>query len=196
MVADAAFEHAHDGSIVETLGALFQRQKAFAEHAFGQLDDAQFFTVVAPGLHSPAVICRHIAGNMRSRFTDFLTSDGEKPWRDREGELVPYPPSMSEAERTREREALMAQWERSWGVLLDLLARMSDADLARTVHIRTVEHSACAALLRQMDHYAFHIGQLNTIARQIVGSDRWRWFTLPPGASSAFNRRMGLPDKP
>ena len=193
-MADVAYERAQGGPTVAILAGVFARQKAFAEHAFEQLDDAQFFAVVAPGMNSPAVICRHIAGNLRSRFTDFFESDGEKPWRDRDAELAPYPDSMDDGERARERRERMEHWEQAWRILLELLGKMDDSDLTRTVRIRTVEHSALAALLRQMDHYAFHIGQLNAIARQLVGSDRWRWFTLAPGASREFNRRMGLPD--
>lgn len=194
-MTDAAYEQAQGGPTAAILAGVFARQKAFAEHAFEQLDDAQFFAVVAPGLNSPAVICRHIAGNLRSRFTDFFESDGEKPWRDRDAELAPYPESMDDDERARERLDLMEQWEQSWRILLDLLEGMNESDLTRIVRIRTVKHAALAALLRQLDHYAFHIGQLNVIARQLVGSDRWRWFTLAPGTSREFNRRMGLPDR-
>ncbi|MGJ8636744.1 MAG: DUF1572 family protein [Phycisphaerales bacterium] len=164
---------------------VFQRQKAFGEHAFNQLSDDQFFTVLAPGLNSCAIIANHIAGNLLSRFTDFLTSDGEKPTRDRESEFAP--PS----ERTKQaRDEIMKRWERGWETLFDTLGSLKTEDLNTIVQIRKVDHPVHGAVARAMDHYSFHIGQINIIARQLVGTDSWEWFTLAPGATEAFNRKL------
>ncbi|GAB4386998.1 MAG: DUF1572 domain-containing protein [Phycisphaerales bacterium] len=164
---------------------VFARQKAFAEHALDQLSDEQFFTAIAPGLNSPAVIVQHLAGNLISRWTDFLTSDGEKPTRDRDAEFeAPHP---APAERGALRSTLMQRWELGWQTLFETLDALDEADLSRTVTIRMVEHSVALAIVRQLDHYAFHVGQLNVIARFMVGTANWKWFTLPPGGTGAFN---------
>lgn len=169
---------------IELWRAVFARQKAFAEHAFNQLDDAGFFRVLAPGLNSIAVIASHIAGNLRSRFTDFLTADGEKPDRDRDSEFVrPDPTPAARAE-------VMRRWDAGWAALFTTLDGLTPGDLSRTVRIRAVPHTVHAAVLRQIDHYSFHVGQINVIARQIVGTDRWDWFALPPGGTRAFNERL------
>ncbi|RMH10386.1 MAG: DUF1572 domain-containing protein [Planctomycetota bacterium] len=168
--------------------AVFARQRAFAEHALDQLSDQQFFTVLAPGLNSAAVLVRHMAGNMLSRWSAFLTTDGEKPTRDRDAELAPLCPP--EQEQARVRAQLMQQWQQGWETLFDAIEGLTEADLLRTVTIRTVKHSVALALARQLDHYAFHIGQLNIIARALVGTDRWEWFTLPPGGTKAFNAAL------
>lgn len=163
---------------------VFTRQKAFAEHAFAQLDDEAFFRVLAPGLNSVAVIANHLAGNLRSRFTDFLTTDGEKPDRDRDAEFIPPQPSAAA------RAEIMARWDAGWSTLFATLNALTPADLHRTVLIRTVPHPVHAAILRQIDHYSFHVGQINILARMIVGTDNWTWFTLPPGGTKAFNERL------
>ncbi|MCA9302498.1 MAG: DUF1572 family protein [Phycisphaerales bacterium] len=164
---------------------VFERQKAFGEHAFDQLDDEQFFAVLSPGLNSCAVIANHLAGNMLSRWTDFLTTDGEKPSRDRDHEFDP-PTEHSGGERAR----IMERWNAGWGRLFDALDGLTRADLSKIVTIRSVPHPVHAAVARQLDHYSFHIGQINIIARQLVGTDRWVWFTLPPGATKAFNEKL------
>ena len=171
--------------IIKVWISVFERQKSFAEHAFNQLDDAQFFAILAPGLNSCAVIANHLAGNMISRFTDFLTTDGEKPDRDRDSEFDP-PTQHSADERTN----IMQHWEQGWGTLFDTLNALTIDDIGKTVTIRSVPHPVHAAIARQLDHYSFHIGQINIIARQLVGTDRWQWFTLAPGATKAFNAKL------
>lgn len=165
--------------------SVFKRQKAFAEHAFNQLNDEQFFAILAPGLNSCAVIVNHLAGNMISRFTDFLTTDGEKPDRDRDSEFDP--PAQHTAEV---RARIMERWEQGWGVLLGMLNTLTIDDIGKTVTIRSVPHPVHAAIARQLDHYSFHIGQINIIARQLVGTEHWQWFTLPPGGTKAFNAKL------
>lgn len=180
--------HAYDQplptDILPAWYAVFTRQKAFAEHAFRQLDDDGFFRILTPGLNSVAVITNHLAGNLRSRFTDFLTTDGEKPGRDRDSEFIPPEPSPAA------RADIMARWESGWSTLFATLDALTPADLQRTVLIRAVPHPVHAAILRQIDHASFHVGQINIIARMIVGADRWEWFTIPPGGTKAFNQRL------
>lgn len=165
--------------------SVFERQKAFGEHAFNQLADEQFFAILAPGLNSCAIITNHIAGNMISRFTDFLTTDGEKPDRDRDSEFEP-PASHTPEERAK----IMQRWEQGWGVLLGTLNELTIDDIGKMVTIRSVPHPVHAAIARQLDHYSFHIGQINIIARQLVGTDNWQWFTLAPGGTQAFNAKL------
>ncbi|MBX3323428.1 MAG: DUF1572 family protein [Phycisphaeraceae bacterium] len=163
---------------------VFERQQAFAEHAMKQLDDEGFFRAPGPGMNSIAIIVQHMAGNMLSRWTDFLTTDGEKPSRDRDAEFIaPEPTSSSRA-------ALMARWNTGWAALSATLDALTPADLGRIVPIRSVPHPVHAAIARQLDHYAYHVGQINLIARLIVGTDRWQWFTIAPGATSAFNAKL------
>ncbi|HCT44178.1 MAG: hypothetical protein CMJ35_00065 [Phycisphaerae bacterium] len=165
--------------------SVFERQKAFGEHAFNQLSDEQFFAILAPGLNSCAIIANHLAGNMTSRFTDFLTTDGEKPDRDRDREFDP-PASHTPEERAK----IMQRWEQGWGVLMGTLNGLTIDDIGKTVTIRSVPHPVHAAVARQLDHYSFHIGQINIIARQLVGTDNWQWFTLAPGGTKAFNAKL------
>ena len=164
---------------------VFERQKAFGEHAFDQLNDEQFFAILAPGLNSCAIIANHIAGNALSRWTDFLTTDGEKANRDRDSEFAA--PSQHTPE---ERDRIMARWERGWGTLFGALDSLVADDLSKTVTIRKVDHPVHAAIARAIDHYSFHIGQINIIARQLVGTDQWEWFTIAPGGTKAFNQKL------
>jgi Protein of unknown function (DUF1572) len=164
---------------------LFERQRAFADHAFDQLDDTQFFTILGPGLNSCAVIANHLAGNMLSRWTDFLTSDGEKSSRDRDTEFE-HPAQQT----SQERAEIMRRFNSGWDVLLGALDALTPEDLSKTVMIRKVPHPVHAAIARQLDHYSFHIGQINIIARQLVGIENWQWFTLAPGATKAFNKEL------
>jgi uncharacterized damage-inducible protein DinB len=164
---------------------VFMRQRAFALHAFDQLTDEQFFAIIAPGLNSCAIIANHLAGNMLSRWTEFLTTDGEKPTRDRDTEFDPP------AEHTAtERAKIMERFEQGGSALFSTLDHLTPEDLNKVVKIRAVDHPVHAAVIRQIDHYSFHIGQINIIARQLVGTDDWKWFTLAPGETKAFNEKL------
>jgi len=189
-MTDGKYEAGLATDLLSTWRAIFERQNTFAEHAFNQLDDEGFFRVLAPGLNSVAVIARHMGANMLSRWTDFLTTDGEKPTRDRDAELAPFPGSMTADERREARARVMDIWSRGWATLLATLDSLTESDLSRTVTIRGAPHTVHGAIARQLDHYAFHVGQINLLARQIVGTNRWKWFTLPPGGTREFNERM------
>ncbi len=164
---------------------VFTRQRAFAMHAFDQLDDTQFFAILAPGLNSCAIIANHLAGNMLSRWTDFLSADGEKSTRDRDQEFE-HPTQHTADERAK----IMARFDQGWQILFDTLDGLKPEDLSKIITIRSVEHTVNAAVIRQIDHYGFHIGQINIIARQLVGTEDWKWFTLAPGTTKAFNKKL------
>ena len=148
---------------------LFMYYKGLAERAMAQVPDEQLFVVLDEEANSIAIIVKHMAGNMRSRWTDFLTTDGEKPDRHRDDEFVTPPDS---------REALSATWEDGWACLFRALGRLLEADLGRTVTIRGEAHSVLQAINRQMAHYAYHVGQIVLIAKHLAGS-RWQSLSVP-----------------
>lgn len=168
--------------IVETCIAEFRKTKQSAEKVFAQLRDDDFHVRINPHQNSIAVIIQHLAGNMLSRWTDFLTSDGEKPSRDREDEFV---------EHKRSRTELMELWDRSWAALFNALESLSDADLFRVVTIRTEPHTVFHAINRQTAHYNLHLGQILLIGKHLRGSD-WKYLSIPPGGTAAFNREKGM----
>jgi hypothetical protein len=168
--------------VIQTCIAEFHKHKATADAAIGQLDDAQLHARINPLQNSVAAIMQHMAGNMISRWTDFLTADGEKPDRDREAEF---------ADRQLPRKELLALWESGWKAMFDALAPMTDADLQRTIYIRKEPHTVTAAILRQMSHYATHIGQILLIGKHLRG-DAWKYLTIPPGGTKAFNAAKGV----
>lgn len=168
--------------LFEAFGSGFRKTKLQTERAIAQVDDAGLHLRLNARQNSVAVIVQHMAGNMFSRFTDFLIAHGEKPSRDREGEFV---------DRQLSRPELMDLWERGWTCLFDALAPLSDADLARTVMIRREPHTIFLALVRQTAHYAWHAGQIALIAKHFKG-EGWQYLTIPPGGSAEFNRTMGL----
>ena len=151
----------------------FRRHKGLADRALAELDDAQFFHRPGPLVNPVALIVKHLAGNMASRWTDFLATDGEKPTRDRDGEFL-----LTEADT---RAHLMADWERGWSTLFDTLTGLTDADLGRTVTIRGEAHSVRQALMRGMTHVAYHTGQILYLVRW--SRPESEWLTVPPGES-------------
>ncbi|MDR3774200.1 MAG: DUF1572 family protein [Terracidiphilus sp.] len=159
---------------------VFRYYKNLAERAMAQLTDEQLVAVLDKESNSIAVIVKHMAGNMRSRFTDFLTSDGEKPDRRRDEEFVDPPAS---------REALTAAWEEGWACVFAALEPLGDADLARTVTIRGEAHSAMQAINRQLAHYSYHCGQIVLLAKH-MNHRAWKPLTVPRGKSEEFNRRV------
>jgi uncharacterized damage-inducible protein DinB len=164
---------------IASLRAEYLRYKALAEGALGQLSEPELGTAGPGGGNSVATICWHMAGNLRSRFTDFLTTDGEKPWRFREEEF--QAPTVS-------RDELLAHWERGWSTLLDTLGGLTDDDLERTVTIRGQQLTVNEALHRSLAHAAYHVGQVVYAARGLRG-ESWRFLSIPPGKSEAYNAR-------
>lgn len=167
-------------SYLEDSLTLFRYYKDLADRAMAQIADEQLFAVLDPEMNSIAVIAKHMAGNMLSRWSDFLTSDGEKPTRDRDAEFRDPPQT---------REALMDYWNSGWKCVFDALAPLSDADLSRTVVIRTEAHSVMQAINRQIAHYAYHCGQIVFLAKHFR-SEQWSCLTIPRGQSQAFAQRV------
>jgi hypothetical protein len=167
-------------SYIEDSLALFRYYKKLSEGAMAQLTDEQLYAALDSEMNSIAVIVKHMAGNMHSRWTDFLTSDGEKPDRNRDSEFV-EPPSG--------REALLKLWEQGWSCLFHALEPLTDADLTRTVTIRGEAHSVMQAINRQVAHYSYHCGQIVFLAKHFRADD-WKSLSVPRGASGGFNEKV------
>ena len=161
----------------------FRGLKRLAEGALAQLDDREFFAAPDPASNSAALVVKHLAGNLRSRFTDFLTTDGEKPDRRRDSEFT--------VEEADTRASLMERWEGGWRVLFDTLDALAPADLLREVRIRGEAHTVVEALNRQLTHYGYHAGQVVFLAK-LLKSQEWKTLSIPRGESDAFDARMRL----
>jgi hypothetical protein len=156
----------------------FRDYKALAEKAFAQLKDEEFFLALDEEANSIGVIIKHMSGNMRSRWTDFLTSDGEKPDRNRDAEFV-LTGDVS-------RDGLMEQWEEGWSRVFAAIEPLQPEDLGRKVLIRGEEHSVIEAINRQLTHYAYHTGQIVFLAKHIRSRD-WKSLSIPRNRSAEFN---------
>ena len=167
---------------IESIRAEYLRYKALAEAAIAQVKESDLSVQHSGTDNSIAVICWHISGNFESRFTDFLTSDGEKPWRHREEEFH---------NRTPTRVELLAKWHRGWEAALNALSDLKDEDLQRTVTIRGQALQVNEALHRSLAHLAYHVGQIVYIGKSFRGKD-WNFLTIPPGQSDAYNRTPAL----
>jgi uncharacterized damage-inducible protein DinB len=165
-------------TIVESVRAEYVRYKTMAEAAIRQLDDTQLAAHTSGNSNSIATICWHVAGNLKSRFTDFLTSDGEKPWRHREEEFEL---------RTVTKTELLEKWEDGWTALQGALAGLRDDQLHATVTIRQQSLEVHEALNRSLAHVAYHVGQIVFIAKSLRGTD-WTYLSIPPGKSDEYNR--------
>ncbi len=159
---------------------LLRYYKMLGERAMAQSSDADLLTTLDAESNSIAIIVKHLAGNMISRWTDFLTADGEKPSRDRDAEFVAPPQTRAE---------ILAMWEGAWKVVFDSLAPLTEEDMGRTIRIRGEAHSVMQAINRQVAHYAYHIGQIVFIAKHLA-SDRWNSLSIPRGKSADFNSRV------
>jgi hypothetical protein len=159
----------------------FTDLKSLADRAIAQVSDADLFRALDPESNSVAVLMRHLAGNMRSRWRDFLTTDGEKPDRHRDREF--------ETPADRRREAVLADWESGWACLFGELGRFGPADLGRTVTTRHEPSSVVSAINRQIVHASSHIGQIMMLAKHFAGG-AWQPLTIPKGQSEAFNEKM------
>ncbi|MFN8582998.1 MAG: DUF1572 family protein [Gemmatimonadaceae bacterium] len=163
--------------LIEAITAEYLRYKALGEAALQQVDE-RYLSAAGPGNgNSLAIIVWHLSGNLASRFTDFLTDDGEKPWRQREEEFK---------RRDVSRPALMEKWDSGWSVLLTTLADLTDSDLGRVITIRRQPLTVREALLRSLAHASYHVGQIVYLGKALCG-DRWRYLSIAPGASDAYN---------
>ena len=172
-----------DSYLDDSLG-LFRHYKALAERAMAQVTDAQLLHALDEESNSIALIVKHMAGNMRSRWTGFLVSDGEKSGRLRDTEFVDPPAT---------REALIHLWKDGWNCLFDAFKALSAPDLTRTVTIRGEAHSVMQAINRQVAHYAYHCGQIVFLAKHL-NCGGWKALTVPRGHSEEFNRRVTAGD--
>ena len=161
-------------TFMESIEEVYRRYRSTAEAAMDQLSDEELIAAPAGAASSVATIAWHVGGNLRSRFTDFLTTDGEKPWRDRESEFLARTPSRAE---------LLEFWNSGWTVLEASLAGVADSNLADTVTIRGEELSVIQALHRSLAHTAYHVGQIVHRAKELRGED-WEYLSIPPGGSS------------
>jgi uncharacterized damage-inducible protein DinB len=169
-------------AILSSFELELDRYRTKAEDAFAQLEDRELNLLSAPGGNSIAVLVWHLTGNFESRFTEFLTTDGEKPWRRREEEF---------RVRTVTRDELLEKWARGWDIVDTTLAGLTDADLSREVRIRGQPLTVADALARALAHVAYHVGQIVLVARNIR-RDAWRFLSIPPGGSEAYNRNPTL----
>jgi uncharacterized damage-inducible protein DinB len=164
----------------------FEANKRLADRAVAQVPDDRLHTALDANTNSVAVIMKHVAGNLTSRWTDFLTTDGEKPWRDRDDEF---------AAAFADRAELLAAWEAGWACLLTALRALTPDDLGKTVTIRGEPHTVPLALARSLGHTCYHVGQIVQVARVHAGDD-WTTLTIPRGGSAAFNEtNWGRPGK-
>src|SRR5271165_2404500 len=164
----------------------FEANKRLADRAVEQLPDDKLHAALDENSNSVAVIMKHVAGNLISRWTDFLTTDGEKPWRNRDDEFV---------DSFNSRAELLALWERGWVCLLQTLKSLKQDDFGKTVLIRGEPHSVPLALERSLGHTCYHIGQIVQVAR-IQAGKQWNTLTIPRGGSEQFNKdKWGRPGK-
>src|SRR6266478_5416926 len=164
---------------------LLRYYKKLGDRAIEQCPEGSLFTTLDPESNSIAIIVKHMAGNMRSRWTDFLTTDGEKPDRHRDTEFEEPPITRAE---------LITVWERGWKHIFDALQPLTDADLTRTITIRTEPHSMMQAINRQVAHYSYHAGQIVYLARHFAG-DKWKSLTIPKRKSAEFNKQVASSEK-
>lgn len=165
--------------------ASFRNCKSVAEKAIEQVSDDEFFAAIDAESNSIAVMVKHVAGNLHSRWRDFLTSDGEKPDRNRDMEF-------ELADDTR--ESLMQFWESGWRTLFDNVGPLTEADFSRTVTIRGEPHSVVEAINRQLTHYAYHVGQIVFLAKHLTSSE-WKTLSVPRNRSADFNQLLAEKQK-
>jgi len=160
--------------------SLFRQHKGLGDRAIAQAPDASLAATLDPESNSIATIVKHLSGNMHSRWTDFLTSDGEKSTRNRDAEFEAPPQTRAE---------IIALWESGWKCAFDALTALTDENLAETVYIRTEPHSVIQAINRNLTHTVYHVGQIVFLAKHFTG-EKWTTLTVPRGRSADFNARV------
>lgn len=162
---------------LESATRQFEYYKMLGEKTFSQLEDEKLFWQYNPESNSIATIVKHLWGNMLSRWTDFLSSDGEKEWRNRDAEFD---------NDIKDRAELMAKWNEGWKCLLDVLRSLTPADLDKEIFIRNQGHSALDAINRQLAHYAYHVGQIVYVGKMVRNAE-WQTLSIPRGNSRQYN---------
>ena len=174
------FEIAPANEFLRSIKETFLRYKTLGENTFAQLDEEDYYRTFGIETNTIAVLVRHIGGNLVSRFTDFLTSDGEKPERDRDKEF--------EMERLG-KQALLEYWNHGFEILENTLHELDESDLSRIVFIRNEPHSVPEALIRSLGHISYHIGQIVLLGKEIKGEE-WKNQSIPKGQSKEYNRKV------
>ena len=165
-------------SVISSIDAEYKRYKALAEAAINQVTDDELIRTGPGESNSIEMLVRHVTGNLKSRFTDFRTSDGEKPWRHRDGEFEPA---------SLDRGRLLVEWNEAWQVLFAAIANLSDADLSEAVTVRRQPLRIDEALHRSLAHAAYHVGQIVYLAKA-MRAHGWHCLSIPRGASQAYNQ--------
>jgi hypothetical protein len=168
----------HSGFLASTI-KLFLYYKSLGEKAMEQLEEEQLFLISNENSNSIAVIVNHLSGNMLSRWTGFLNSDGEKPWRDRDSEFENI---------IKNKEELLKKWHSGWECLIQALKELSPDDLNKIVYIRNEGHTVYEAILRQLAHYAYHVGQI-IYAAKLLKTGNWKSLSIPKNDSENYNRK-------
>jgi len=163
--------------LIEAALTTLRNNKQWADKAIAQLPDEKLKASLDANTNSIAVIMKHVAGNLLSRWTDFLTTDGEKPWRNRDDEFI---------DAFSNRQELLDYWDQGWSRLFETLESLNPDDLDKTVEIRGEPHAVPLALLRSLGHCGYHVGQIMLIARVLAGDD-WQTITIPRGQSATYN---------
>lgn len=166
--------------MLTSITKLFRYYRSLGEAAISQLSEEQCVVKMSTDGNSVANIVKHLHGNMLSRWTDFLSSDGEKAWRDRDGEFE---------DTIRSKAEMMTKWDEGWNLVQATLEDLSEDDMGREISIRGETHSVEDAVLRQFGHYASHVGQIIFIARNLSG-DQWQSLSIPKGQSKTYNQKF------
>ena len=165
------------GTFLTSASKQFKYYKKLGEGAMAQLQDNQLFLNNSVQENSIAIIVQHLVGNMKSRWTDYMTSDGEKEWRRRDHEFEPI---------IKTREEMMVAWEEGWSLVLQVIENLKDEDLEKIVYIRNMGHTVVETINRQLCHYAYHIGQIVVLGKGMKGEE-WQSLSIPLGESVAYN---------
>lgn len=158
----------------------FRKYRSLGEKAMSQVPDEALYWQYNPESNSMAMIVQHMSGNMLSRWTDMLTTDGEKEWRQRDKEFESV---------LKTREEVMEAWHRGWDLVMETLGQIKEEDLERTIYIRSEAHTVTEAIVRQIAHYASHIGQLVYIGKMVMNNE-WKSLSIPRHGSNQFNKQM------
>jgi hypothetical protein len=172
--------------IVEAIEGEFRRYQALGQAAIRQLNEQQLSTPLSKDGNSVAILVWHISGNLKSRYTDFLTTDGEKEWRDRDSEFI---------SRTVTQKDLAEKWNEGWDILWTTLQQLDDDKLDLTVTVRNMPQTVLEAILRGLAHTSYHIGQIIAIGKELRGPE-WRWLSVPPGGSADYNKNPKIEKGP